>query len=308
MTPEAESTTSRALRITVLAGGPGAERAVSLDSGAAVAAALRSRGHTVFVADIGPADLAALDHSADVVFPALHGLFGEDGQLQEILESRGIPFVGSGAAASKLAIDKVATKQRAIALGIATPTFAVLHRSGVDGPMPAAPCVLKPPAEGSSVDALIAWSNADRDSAAQQLLSRHERILVESFVAGTEITVGIVDHAPLPPIRIVPKREFYNYDAKYEATDTEYRFDTGVRGETGERLMVQSAALFRDLDCRHLARVDWIVDAADTPWLLEINTLPGFTSHSLLPKAAAHAGIPFEDLVERLVRLAVKDQ
>ncbi|RMF81904.1 MAG: D-alanine--D-alanine ligase [Planctomycetota bacterium] len=307
MAKPAETSTTRALRVTVLAGGPSAERAVSLESGAAVAAALRRQGHTVHQADISPDNLHALDRPADVVFPALHGTFGEDGQLQALLEDRGIPFVGSGSSASRLAMDKIATKQRAMALRIATPAYAVVSHDRVDGELPPGECVLKPPAEGSSVDTYIARTPADRDQIAAGLLERHSSVLVESFVRGSEITIGIFAGRALPAIRIVPKRTFYNYEAKYAADDTEYRFDTGLSDDALQRLAADSLKLFDDLGCRHLARVDWIVDHDETPWLLEINTLPGFTSHSLLPKAAANAGVPFDELVDQLVRLAVKE-
>jgi len=296
------------LRITVLAGGPSRERQVSLESGAAVAAALRRKGHRVTVMDIDPEHLEALDLPADAVFPALHGTFGEDGTVQRLLADAGIPFVGSDAVASALAMDKVAAKRRVADLGIATPDYCTFSE-----PAPPTesllrpPCVVKPVDEGSSVDATIAWDEATRDEAVQRVTTRYGRVLVERYIAGMEVTVGILDGEPLPPIWIRPRRAFYDYTAKYEADDTEYVFDPPLSERVLRQLAEDSVRVFDGFGCRHLARVDWIVDEAEQPWFLELNTLPGFTSHSLLPKAAARAGIPFDDLCERLVRMALED-
>lgn len=297
--------TARKLRVTVLAGGPGAERAVSLESGRAVAEALRRRGHDVLVADIGPGNLAALDHPADVIFPALHGTFGEDGQLQRILEQRRLRFVGSGSRASTLAIDKVAAKRIAVETGIRTAVWEVVPA----GRMPALPLpvVVKPIDQGSSVGTHIARSPQELSRALAETCGTFGQALVERFIAGDEVTVGIVGAQPLSPICIRPKRGFYDYEAKYHDERTEYLFDSGQSDALRVRVRDESLQIFRALGCRHLARVDWIVDAAETPWFLEVNTIPGFTSHSLLPMAAAHDGIPFDELIERLVRLALEE-
>lgn len=293
------------LRITVLRGGPSAERDVSLASGAAVAEALRYRGHDVFEADIGPENLSALDRPADVIFPALHGTFGEDGQLQRILEQRGIRFVGSGAQASALAMDKIASKQRAIELGLDTPAYEVW--TSVNGerctklPLPV---VVKPADQGSSVATFIVQDPERFAPAVADVVGTFGRALVERFVTGDEITVGILGGEPLPPICIRPRRAFYDYHAKYVDDATEYLFDAGHTAALLERVQAASRRIFHGLGCRHLGRVDWIADANDQLWFLEVNTIPGFTSHSLVPKAAAHVGIPFDELVERLVFMA----
>ncbi len=294
------------LRITVLAGGPSAEREVSLESGAAVAEALRRCGHIVQVADVSPDDLSALERPADVVFPALHGTFGEDGTLQRIFERRGVAFVGSGSAASALAIDKEACKRHVAAIGIDTPGFEVLTAGSSPSLVP--PVVVKPVDQGSSVGTRIARDAGALAAAVRETVSRFGRALVEVFVEGTEITVGILDRQPLPPIRICPGRDFYDYEAKYHDARTEYRFDTGLGPAVLDRLARLSLRVFEHVGCRHLARVDWIVDATGRCWFLEINTLPGFTSHSLLPKAAARAGISFESLCDRLVHLALEER
>ncbi len=294
------------LRVTVLAGGPSAEREVSLESGRAVADALRRRGHQVAVADIAPDNLSALDAPADVVFPALHGPFGEDGQLQGILERRRIPFVGSGADASAIAMDKVASKRCAIELGIRTSDFEVLEPGQQPTLVP--PVVVKPIDQGSSVGVQIVREEAALRAAVDAATRRFRRAMVERFVEGDEITVGIVENRPLPPICVRPKSAFYDYHAKYHDDRTEYLFDTGLSAAALASVSRDSLRLFERLGCRHLGRVDWIVDRAGVPHFLEINTLPGFTAHSLTPMAAARAGVPFDQLVDQLVRMALKDR
>jgi D-alanine-D-alanine ligase len=302
--------TQRRLRVTVLCGGPSAEREVSLESGRAVAEALRRRGHDVLVADIGPDQLSALDAAADVVFPALHGTFGEDGALQAIMEQRGIRFVGSRSAASALAMDKLAAKRVVEGLGLDTPPYWLVTQDDVErgGPPPfSAPVVIKPVDQGSSVDTLIVRDDAEVAPTVARIVRRRGRVLVERFITGDELTVGIVGRQTLPPICVRPKREFYDYQAKYVDETTEYLFDAGHPQELLERAGRQSWRVFEALGCRHLARVDWIADAAGRLWFLEVNTIPGFTSHSLVPKAAARVGVPFEELVDRLVRMAAED-
>jgi D-alanine-D-alanine ligase len=299
------SSESSELRITVLRGGPGAERDISLASGKAVAEALRHRGHNVFEADINPEDLSALDRPADVVFPALHGTFGEDGQLQRILEQRGIHFVGSGAAASALAMNKIASKERVIQLGLDTPDYEVWTGITEDprSRLPL-PVVVKPADQGSSVATFIVHDAERFASAVTEVVRTFGRALVERFVSGDEITVGILGGEPLPPICVRPRRAFYDYQAKYHDDATEYLFDAGHTAELLERAQAASRRIFHALGCRHLGRVDWMADADERLWFLEVNTIPGFTSHSLVPKAAARVGVPFDELVERLVFMA----
>lgn len=336
----------RKLNVTVLRGGPSAEREVSLVSGVAVAEALRRRGHTVFESDVGPDNLAALDRHADVVFPALHGTFGEDGQIQRIMEARGLHFVGSGSAASAAAMDKIATKQVAISVGIRTPAYAVFDRdslatgraklqlctpdntpigsaklqlctpdaAGQHAPVskaePRSPAwgsvVVKPADQGSSVKTFVVRDQPEVERAVRDVLYSYSRALVEQFIVGDELTVGILGDQPLPPICIRPRQGFYDYAAKYQAEDTEYLFDTHP-AEILRQAQEWSLLLHRRLGCRHLSRVDWICDRDGKLWMLEINTLPGFTSHSLVPKAAARVGIPFDELCERLVFMAAED-
>lgn len=294
------------MRITVLYGGPSAEREVSLVSGKAVAEGLRAAGHEVFEFDIQPDDLSGLDHPCDVVFPVLHGAWGESGELQEILEQRGLAFVGSGSTASRLGMDKVLTKRAWESAGLPTPPYRIV--TSLDETLPEEPCVVKAIDGGSSIDVIVIKrinGGISPTEAVRTIVQRHGRALVEKFISGPEITIGLLEEKALAPIRIVPKREFFDYEAKYKASDTEHRFDTGLPDAliTHCQQLVERANAI--VGARDLARIDVMIDEQTLqPYLLEINTLPGFTPRSLLPEAAAHAGIPFEQLVDRLVQRA----
>jgi D-alanine-D-alanine ligase len=295
------------VKVTVLYGGPSAEREVSLVSGRAVIDGLRSMGHDVFASDVSPTDLSGLDHPCDVVFPVLHGQFGESGELQEILESRKLRFVGSGAAASRLGMNKVLTKQAWERAGLPTPAYRVVRRGEPIGEIPGS-CVVKAIDSGSSIDVYLCKAPAELPAQAQQaveqVLARHPAALIEQFIDGIELTIGLLEEQPLAPIRIVPKREFFDYDAKYKASDTEHRFDTGLPPAAVEQCRQLAKRANDVVAARDLARVDIMLDQQNRPYLLEINTLPGFTPKSLLPEAAKHAGIEFGPLVDRLVRRA----
>jgi D-alanine-D-alanine ligase len=297
------------MRVTVLYGGPSAEREVSLVSGRAVIDALREMGHQVFASDVSPTDLSGLDRPADVIFPVLHGAFGESGELQEILEQRGLPFVGSGSKASRLGMNKVLTKQVWEKAGLPTPPWRVVKRGESLTESPGA-CVVKAIDSGSSIDVYLckapAECSAQTATAIQQVLSRHESALVEKFIEGVELTVGLLEEKPLAPIRIVPKGDFFDYEAKYKSSETEHRFDTGLPSEVIEHCRDLARRANAAVGARDLARIDIMVDANHQPYLLEINTLPGFTPRSLLPEAAKHAGIDFGPLVDRLVRRAAQ--
>src|SRR4051794_30923605 len=294
------------MKVTVLRGGPSAEREVSLVSGRAVAEGLRSMGHEVYESDISPVDLAGLRFPTDVIFPVLHGKFGESGELQEIMEGRGLKFVGSGSKASRLGMDKVPTKQAWEKAGLPTPPYRVV--TSLDEKIPEEPCVVKAIASGSSIDVFVCKGSAEGTVNARQaveaVLKKHKRVLIEKFISGPELTVGLLEEKPLAPIRIVPKREFFDYEAKYKASDTEHRFDTGLPPEVIEHVRELARRANQVVGARDLAWVDVMLDDRHNPFLLEINTLPGFTPKSLLPEAAKHAGIDFGPLVDRLVRRA----
>lgn len=295
------------MKITVLLGGPSAEREVSLVSGAAVAKGLREAGHDVFESDISPTNLAGLDRPADVIFPVLHGSFGESGELQEILESRGLPFVGSGSKASRLGMDKAATKRAWEKAGLPTPPYIEVKKGE---PLPAwidGPCVVKVLDSGSSIGVHVHKTGSPlARQHAEQILAEHGRVLVEKFIKGPELTVGLLEEKALAPIRIVPTVEFFDYEAKYKRNDTEHRFDTGLPPEVVKKCQALAEKANAIVSAVDLARIDVMIDEASglTPYLIEINTLPGFTPKSLLPEAAAHGGTPFTALVDRLAKRA----
>lgn len=295
-----------AWRVTVLRGGPSAERDVSLASGAAVADACRRIGCMVTEADIVPDDLSALEIPADVVFPVLHGEFGEDGQLQVILEKRGLPYVGCDSAASRLAMDKDASKRRWRDAGLPTAPWICVDQeteiAAVDYPGP--PAVLKPLCEGSSIGTVLCETLSELHSEAKAAVSKYGKVLVEKRLTGPELTVGILEDRALPVIEIKPTLGFYDFEAKYERNDTEYLFEPGIDAETYSLVQETALGAFRALGCRDYGRVDFIVDRQDGVQLLEINTIPGFTDHSLLPKAAEKVGIGFDELVAQLLGLA----
>lgn len=305
--------TERPLDVTVLMGGPSGERDISLITGGAVAAALERAGHTVTRADISPSDASALDREGlDVVFIALHGAFGESGEVQTLCENHGLRYTGSGPRASKLGMDKAATKQIVKRAGLTTPDWMIVesyHAPAVyqewleELPLPV---VIKPVDGGSSVDVVIASDAGARDAAMQDLMEKYGRVMLERFVAGRELTVGILGKSSLPVLEVVPAGAFYDKAAKYDDdSGTQYVFDHGLDDELCKR--VQDAALIahRVLECRDMSRVDFILDADNVPQVLEINTIPGFTSHSLLPMAAGRVGISFEELVDRIVMMAM---
>ncbi len=295
--------------ITVLSGGPSDEREVSLASGQAVSEALRARGHRVTLRDIGPEDLSALDIPADMVFIALHGAFGEDGTIQRILEERGIVFCGSGATASALAMNKVAAKLRLLEHDLPTPTFDVATAARIHHVVSRwrTPAVVKPVSSGSSVDTHIVRHAGGLRQAVEQVVGRHGEALVEEYIEGPELTVGILGRTALPVCQICTKREFYDYQAKYIDDDTKYLFDVDLPARLLESVQAMSVEAVAALGCRDLARVDWMVDqVTHQPTILEINTIPGFTNHSLVPKAAARIGLSFEDLCQQIVDLTMQ--
>lgn len=290
--------------VLVLGGGPDRERPVSLKSAAAVAAALREAGHQVTEADITPDDTTALDTPCDVIFPVLHGGWGEGGPLQDLLEQKKVPYIGCGPEAAAAAMDKHAAKGIADRAGVPTPAY---QRLSPDTPLTVdPPLVLKPLTEGSSFGVAVCRTPEEADQARERMQAEFPTLLAEQFVEGGEITVGIIDSQSLPPIEIRPAEGFYDYRAKYESDDTTYNFDIDLPATVLDRLAQQALVMFRATGCRHLSRVDFLVDADGRDWFLEINTMPGFTDHSLLPLAAAKVGMPLPRLCEQLVRLALE--
>ncbi|HTM19834.1 MAG TPA: D-alanine--D-alanine ligase [Kofleriaceae bacterium] len=299
-------------KIGVLMGGLSSEREVSLQSGAGVLRALRERGWDAVGIDWAPGtSLPALLDGAgvDAVWNALHGTYGEDGAVQGLLACMGIACTGSGILASALAMDKVASKRIFESCGLATPRWAVIEPGAtaaqVLGDWEQLPLVVKPANEGSSVGVSIVRAAADLP-AALELARRHQGpTLVEEFIAGAELCTGILGEQVLASCEIRPAVDFYDYDAKYVRDDTQYLvpppLDAAVLAEV-EKLAL---AAHRALGCTGYSRVDFRLRADGVPFLLEVNTLPGMTSHSLIPKCAAHVGIDYATLCERILGSAL---
>lgn len=297
---------SEPLKITVMLGGPSAEREVSLASGTAVAAALRSRGHEVF--ELDPRETGwTLTPGTDVVFLALHGTYGEDGTVQAALDRLGALYTGCDAEASRIGFDKVLTKERCVAHRVPTARFAVVESETTPwlrGWNP--PVVLKPVCQGSSVGLQFVERVADWPGALEEALRHDSRVLVEEKITGRECTVGIVGYETLPIVEVRPKAGIYDYKTKYSAGTTDYLCPAPFDEATTQRVQAAALAAFRAIGGRDYSRVDVMVRANGDPVVLEVNTLPGMTETSLLPKAAAAAGINYAELCERMVRLALR--
>jgi D-alanine-D-alanine ligase len=293
-------------RVAVLMGGTSSEREVSLDSGRNCLEALRRRGVDAHAVD-GIAALVSelISRSCDRVFNILHGHAGggEDGVLQGLLESFGVPYTGSDVLGSALSMDKIRTKQVWIALGLSTPRYARLSRSGDVSEAARAlglPVIVKPACEGSSVGVSRVFKETDLPQAIA-LAARYEgELLMEQLIEGGEFTVGILGTEALPTIRIVPAGEYYDYHAKYVAEDTQY-VCPGLEGSAEAEMRALALRAFLTAGCSGWGRVDLMRDRQGANYLLEVNTAPGMTSHSLVPKAARAAGIEFDELVWRVL-------
>ncbi len=289
-------------KIAVLKGGPSAEREVSLRSGGAVANALRSCGYAVVEIDVQTASLPALPADTDVVFVALHGDFGEDGQVQALLETRGIPYTGSDPTSSRASFDKRIAKRLLVEAGVPTPAYELL-RPGAARTLPL-PVVVKPPCQGSSIGVHRVFDESDWAAACEDALRYGEDALVEAFIPGRELTVGIVGHEALPVVEIVAPNGWYDYRAKYTPGTTNYLVPAPLPAADAARCQEIAGKTFRALGCRGLGRVDLRMTDSGELFVLELNNIPGFTETSLLPKAARLAGMDFTRLCDRIVRLA----
>lgn len=290
-------------------GGPGSEREVSLRSGAAVARALADAGAgRVTEVDVTGGDFE-LPAGTTLAFNIIHGTFGEDGQVQEILDARGVPYTGEGAAGSRLAIDKIATKQRFQAANVPTPRAEVLAPGA--RPAMALPYVVKAPREGSSVGVYLCRTEAEAEAALRDVRAFETGpILVEQLVDGEELTVGVVGDQALPVIMIRPKQGFYDYKNKYPwsnpAGAAEHFCPAPLSPELTARLQGLALDAHRALGLEVYSRVDFLLSRdAEEPFALEINTIPGMTESSLLPEAGRAAGIEFPQLCERIARLSL---
>ena len=291
------------MRVLVLKGGPDAEREVSIKSGSQVAAALaRANAHVneITIDQLDLADLRALD--GDVIFPVLHGPWGEGGPLQELLEQDGRPYVGCQPSAARLAMDKTATKIAVARAGVSTPLACeVLMGKPITVKLP---LVIKPSNDGSSVDLRICRTPEELAVARQSLEGLRPRLLAEEFIQGREFTVGILNGKVLPQIEIKANSGVYDYQAKYVRNDTQYILDPKISTELKDAMNRHALLCWHALGLRDVARVDFMADERG-PWFLEVNTMPGFTDHSLVPKAAKHGGISMEQLVLELAQGAL---
>ncbi|NUO08589.1 MAG: D-alanine--D-alanine ligase [Candidatus Brocadia sp.] len=312
--------------IVVLMGGVSSEREISLRSGNAVAKALVAAGFDVFCIDVKDEKIEDLDRrKIDVAFIALHGYFGEDGGVQQLLESKGISYTGSGIDASKLAMDKIATKKCFIEAGLKTPDYVsvtefqelieIQHeviRLGL-------PVVLKPTMSGSSIGISIVKDINVLQMGLEKAFEFGYEVIIEKYIKGRELTIGILDDKALPIIEIKPAVDFFNYDAKYKDDRTEYLIvETTPMGNASRNVGFLPPSLYdeaqdlalhahRVIGCKGFSRVDMLMDEKNNFYLLEVNTIPGFTEKSLLPKAAKAAGISFPALCEKIVDLTFQN-
>jgi D-alanine-D-alanine ligase len=295
-------------KVAVLLGGKSAEREVSLKSGAAVLNALKKRGVDAHPFDPAERELGELKQF-DRAFVILHGRYGEDGTIQGALELMGVPYTGSGVMASALAMDKWRTKLLWIAAGIPTPKYVMLDAAtDFDAVVETLglPIFVKPACEGSSIGISKAKSVAELRAAYHEAVKYDHLVLAEQFIDGQEVQFPILGDEILPSIRIETPHEFYDYDAKYFASDTRY-ICPGLPADEEKRLAGLVLRSFQVLGCRGWGRVDLILDKTGQPYFLEMNTAPGMTDHSLVPMAARQAGISFEDLVLRVLNMAKVD-
>ena len=295
-------------KVAVLLGGKSAEREVSLKSGGMVLNALRSRGVDALAFDPAERGLDALiGERFERAFIALHGRFGEDGTVQGVLEWLGIPYTGSGVLASALAMDKLRAKLLWRAEGLPTPPYAVLTK---DSDLRAVarklgvPLMVKPASEGSSIGMSKVRSAAGLDEAYALAVNYDRVVIAEKFIGGTELTAGILGDQVLPLIKIETPRDFYDYEAKYIANDTRYIVPCGLSAARERDMQALCLKAFRALGCKGWGRVDLMLNRQGRPFVLEVNTVPGMTDHSLVPKAARAVGMSYEDLCLRILEAA----
>jgi D-alanine-D-alanine ligase len=299
-------------KVAVLMGGWSAEREVSLWSGKNVHEALLRKGVDAVAVDATRENVLGLKAQRyDRVFNILHGGAGEDGTVQAALDLQGLPYAGSGVAASAIKLDKPTSKRIWKAEGLPTPDFAVVATAAEAGIAAARfgfPCVMKPIAEGSSVGVSIVKTPEQVGKAFAEAQGNGRVVMCERFVKGAELTVGILDDEALPSIRIVPAGEFYDYHAKYIAEDTQYHCPSGIPANQEQKLAAIALRAFQLIGCRGWGRVDFLADSSGQPWLLEINTIPGMTSHSLVPMAAKARGIGFDELCWAILETSLESK
>ncbi len=293
-------------KVAVLMGGISAEREVSLRSGAAVIQGLQAKGVDAHGVDAAPHNIGSLKAKGfDRAFIVLHGRWGEDGVVQGALQAIGLPYTGSGVLGCALAMDKVRTKQIWQSLGLPTAQYRVLRsETDLDGLIAelGLPLFLKPACEGSSVGVGKVKHESELLEAYRQAAAVGDDVLAEQFIGGAELTVTILKGEALPIVRMSTDNEFYDYQAKYESDETQYFCPAGLGDELEQEVRALALNAFNALDCAVWGRVDLMLDAAGRPLLLEVNTVPGMTSHSLVPMAASSSGLNFEELVVEILQ------
>lgn len=305
----------KAGRIGVLLGGPSSERDISVKSGDAVYEALISAGCDALKIDIKDPSYFSNEISAygiDIAFIALHGSFGEDGQVQNLLEDMGIPYIGSGPAASRIALDKTASKAVFKIRNIPTPGHTVIAKKEKaeflkqDGILPLPfPFIIKPSRQGSSIGMSIVKSRDMLEPALDEAFKHGDEVIAEEYITGEDITVGILNNRPLPVINIRPKESFYNFNAKYTDGMSEYIVPAVLPEEVTKRAQQLGLLAHHALGCESFSRVDMLINRDNNITVLEVNTIPGLTSSSLLPKAAKAAGIDFTQMCIEMVKTAL---
>ena len=300
--------------IGVLMGGVSSERDVSLRSGLAVVDALKKTGCTIVPVEIKSNEREQIIgdlRSAEIqlAFIALHGKFGEDGAIQSLLEDLGIPYTGSGIKASACAFNKVTTQRTLRTSGLPVPDFCVVNAASLDvdaivDELKDFPLVVKPSCEGSSFGVTVVQSKADFPSALNEAFRYGSEIIVEKFIAGRELTVGILDRQALPIVEICPQKQFFDFEAKYQKDLTDYIVPAQLPDELTQRINEIALKVHQTVGCEGYSRIDFRLDQDNQPFILEINTIPGFTETSLFPKAARQAGMDFSDVCLKLIQLA----
>ena len=298
-------------RVGVLMGGTSAEREISLKSGAAIYSALKGLGYNAVDIDAGPDVCIALSREKiEIAFLALHGGHGENGSVQGMLEVLGIPYTGSGVLASALAMDKEASKKVFVYHNIPVPPFIILNRqSSSPSPFPSfdLPWVVKPATEGSSVGVSIVRDKAKFEEALEKAFSYSSRVILEKYIGGKEVHIGILNDRVLGGVEVRPSLEFYNYKAKYTPGFTEYILPPEINKGAYEKAKEAAFSAHVALGCKGATRMDLRIDTEDNPYVLEVNTIPGMTETSLLPKIASLAGFDFPSLIEEIIRGAVNE-
>ena len=296
-------------KVVVLAGGPSSEKDISIKSGRAVYNALRLEGCDVKWLELGREDSESRIRNTpfDIAFIALHGRFGEDGTIQKILEEMSVPYTGSGVKASMLALDKITSRRIFEKRGIPVPKYKVLNEQPAKLPKGFSwPVVVKPRKEGSSIGLSLAKDKTEFNRACKKAFNYSDKIIVEAFINGREITVGVLDKKALPVVEILPKRVFYDFQAKYEDSRTEHKVPAPLPGRVYSKAQTLGLAAHNSLNCRDFSRVDMILGDEEKIYVLEVNSIPGLTERSLLPKAAGAIGMDFGKLCIKLLQLANK--